>query len=238
MGIQTTIPEEWNLILHPNYNYVCNHTDQNKYDGEWALKGGKLSTIAYCRLIDNGLTFDKYKNKWESKLQMVMSTDEFAQCLKNVKELSINVKLRSFQFTLLMYATVTNRELYRWKIIDSERCTFCRDHYETIPHLLFECTVVSRFWQMFTSWYECKTDTEIVLTKEKILLQMDKKISALECAILIAKQYIYSIRCADKELNFYNFRSHLVKLVQFEKYMALKNNTEKLFYKKWSLILS
>lgn len=53
------------------------------------------------------------------------------------------------------------------------------------------------------------------------MLQHDK-ITTLDCIILVAKQYIYSIRCRDKELGFYNFKKYLYKLIRTEKYLALK----------------
>lgn len=121
-------------------------------------KPQKLSPMVYREMTLDVTVFVPYHEKWQRKLNIQFDFEDFKQV--NIKLLTSNTKLRSFQFRFLCFGIVTNKQLYQWKIIDSDRCTFCHDHYETQEHLFLYCTVVKRFWQQVFSWYECQTNIE------------------------------------------------------------------------------
>ena len=65
---------------------------------------------------------------------------------------TIETKIREFQYKLLNDIVFTNEKLFRFKMIDSPLCTFCKKDVESLENLLFHCTFVESFWKTFTSW--------------------------------------------------------------------------------------
>lgn len=170
-------------------------------------------------------------------METEIEDDTFLQALQNVNLLTNNTKMRSFQFRFLCHSLVTNKKLKEWGLSDTDRCTFCRDHYETQEHLFLNCTETRRFFEQVLIWFECLTDSEFNLDKTQLALLSNKKITTVDRVLLLAKPYVYSIRCANKELNIYNFKKHVFKIVRLEKYMAVKLNREKQFCKQWATLL-
>ena len=71
--------------------------------------------------------------------------------VKTVYELPFKVtvenKLRSFQFKLIHYIIPTNLSLYKMSIKDSPRCNHCPFQNKTLVHMFFECPDVKIFWK-------------------------------------------------------------------------------------------
>ena len=61
-------------------------------------------------------------------------------------------KLRTFQFKLLHRRLATNDFLHRINLTNTNLCSFCQCEAETLIHLFWSCTIISRFWQSFTEW--------------------------------------------------------------------------------------
>lgn len=191
----------------------------------------------YSELSDDTSAFYDYKEKWKKVFNNNLDEDQFEDALLNVSLLTNNVKIQSFQFRFLCHSIITNKQLKQWGLAESDRCTFCKDEYETQTHLFLECQVVLSFYQQVLVWFECLTDNEYNFDKLQTALLYKKEIMTLDRVLLLAKQYIYAIRCNDKELNIYNFKKHVFKIVRTEKYIAIKLAKEKQFCKRWSLLL-
>ena len=79
------------------------------------------------------------EKKWEDECDMDEGDFNLAKAVKRINNTTYVVKLRSFQYRLLQRALITNVQLKRWKIIDSDNCTFCGMEKETVQHLLAYC---------------------------------------------------------------------------------------------------
>ena len=74
-------------------------------------------------------------------------------CL-NIYESSIDTYARYFQFKILHNYLAVNKNLYKWKLIDSPRCNYCKTDIESIKHLFCECHVTRTFYLNVKEW--CK----------------------------------------------------------------------------------
>ena len=52
---------------------------------------------------------------------------------------TLDTKLRVFQYEFLNRIIFTNDELFKFKIVDLPFCTFCKTNEEMLHHLLFFC---------------------------------------------------------------------------------------------------
>ena len=74
---------------------------------------------------------------------------------------TIEPKIREFQYKMLNNIVFTNEKVFRLKMIDSLLCTFCKREIESIEHLFFHCNVTKTFSQAFCSWLcNCNIDTQ------------------------------------------------------------------------------
>jgi len=59
---------------------------------------------------------------------------------------TIETKMRSFQFKFHHLIFYTNLRLHQYKMVDSNLCTFCDNEPETFEHLFIECPIVKPLW--------------------------------------------------------------------------------------------
>ena len=70
----------------------------------------------------------------------------------SLKNSTSDTRLKWFQYRILHRVLTTNDYLYKRKVIDSDRCTFCKIEKETISHLLWNCTYTETFWKHVLEW--------------------------------------------------------------------------------------
>ena len=65
---------------------------------------------------------------------------------------AIETKLQEFQYKILNDIIFTNDKLFRFKLIDSPLCIFCKKEVESREHLLFYCRCTEALWEALISW--------------------------------------------------------------------------------------
>ena len=121
--------------------------------------------------------------------------------VKAVYELPFKVtvenKLRSFQFKLIHNIIPTNLSLYKMNIKDSPRCDRCLFQNETLVHMFCECPDVKIFWKDVIMWWNTKRSDSIDLNSIEILYGYKPEITsfyALNHYLLVAKYHVYLAR--------------------------------------------
>ena len=103
------------------------------------LIANNVSSITYGTLISREQASVQKKCKWEQYLNTDITMKEFLKYFERISFITNHSKLRSFQYLLLQNALVTNKTLKQYKIKD-DKCTFCKIEWETIMHLLYDCS--------------------------------------------------------------------------------------------------
>ena len=183
-GLLQAIPNIWLSTLK----------DSNSLD--WSVEpellvakykpGKQLTKIIYKSLNQWDDLLENYVIKWSGEIPDI-TYDELVKCVQNVHKVSIYVKLRSFQYRFLLRLIITNIQLYKYKIKDSELCTFCNKEKETLKHLFFDCDSVQVLW----NWVQNVCKLSKLTWKEVAILQADanpKQITNL--ILLLAKNFI------------------------------------------------
>ena len=82
-------------------------------------------------------------SKWEKLLNCeITNWSKYFIILKKSCKYSY---LQNFQFKLLHRIIPTNSFLHKIKLKNTNLCTFCKIHDETIEHLFFDCPVTQSF---------------------------------------------------------------------------------------------
>lgn len=230
-SIISAIPREWKDFLH-----------NAAVDTGYKLMFDKLHKMSsrniYSKLIEDPSTMDHLKTRWENKLNYGITREKFQDVFFDIYTNVPCPKLRSFQFRFVHRRIFLNEILYKWKIVDTARCFYCENEYETMEHLFIHCTVTSRFWELLQNWFECATDTVVNLTPLDIALCQTND-RTLNTILICAKQFIFKRRIQEKFINFYIFKDELKLLAKFEKKWAYQQNTKSgwvRFNKKWNKI--
>lgn len=229
-GLITAIPGAWLLELRG----TCFVLESFLFPYETFQ--GKTSTCTYDYLCLDRHALDLLKQKWSLKLNISITQEEFLNCFERIYSLVLDTRMCNFQYRFLHRAIFCAVMLHRWKMVDSPLCFFCKEEekeYETIEHLFFHCTHTQEFWRMFSSWFECLTDTEINLTAENVFLCNYPEDDFLNMLLLIAKQYIFSSRIAERLLNVYIFKDRLMNMAAIERQNALSTGNCKKFIQRW-----
>ena len=65
---------------------------------------------------------------------------------------TLDTNLRVFQHKLLNRIIFTNDKRFKFKLVDSPSCTFCKTNEESLEHLLFFLKITEFFWKEVLSW--------------------------------------------------------------------------------------
>ena len=200
-----------------------------------------ISRILYRELCDKMPVSLRPKHRWEKKLHSEIDDEVWFGYFKNIYRITQVGKYRSFQYRLLMCATITNIDLKRWGISVTDLCSLCGKCKETLEHLFFDCEISTNLRQKLCEWLleEFGRD-KMTISKQNIILGNVAnvfKFRIIDFFFLMYKQYIYRQRCLKENLSFRHMRQLMLQVKNSEKYYAIKNNCLNKFHKKWDPLM-
>ena len=194
----------------------------------------KVVKAVYDILIDNEEHLYRYRNRWNEIHNISITQEEYKIAFNSIKHTTHVVKLRDFQYRLLLCKIPTNVDLFQWKMRNNEYCTFCKSESENITHLLLNCKFTKRIWNYVERLCNIKVDAKvIILNKFHGSVQNVENLNGLGL-----KQYLYRCRCQDKIPNINAFKKEVNNMYQIEKFIALKEQKTEKFNKKWTYVIS
>ena len=162
---------------------------------------------------------------------------------KAVYELPFNVtmenKLRCFQYKVVHNILPTNSNLYNMKLRTSPSCDRCSHPRENLFHLLYECPSIQFFWQKVISWWNEKRSENVTLSALDILYGYKPEsnlFQALNHYVIIAKYHIFLSWLNKTSPSFGIFCVLLNEKILCERTIAFKNNTLSKFKGKWGTL--
>lgn len=200
----------------------------------------KISKIVYEKLISESCSIDKVRQKWQNRLAVVIDEKEFSNLFKAITKVTINTKLRDFQYRFLHNNIVTNFHLKIWKIRQDDMCTFCNSVREYTVHLFVECRYSKQIWNEIKDYIAQNIDTETLNLLEWSVkticfnLVHPKPASVVNMLVLITKQFIYRNRCASQLPNSNALIAEIEQIYKIEYNIAKENGKLVKHYQKWS----
>ena len=213
--------------------------DNNMKLADQLSKTAKSTKFIYHKLLAKDKNLDAhYRYKWEKELNCEILDKTWNDISIHTKSLTVNTKLQAFQYRINNKAIVTNVQLCCWKKKNTDLCTFCNEHPETLVHLMIDCAHVREtIWNPLRKWLNHYCYIELELNPFVILFNMykDSFPKLVNTLILITKQYIYASRCLEIPLSFPHLVTKIAEYRNIERIIARKTKTFKKFEAKWDI---
>ena len=144
----------------------------------------------------------------------------------------LDVKSRAFQYKFVNNILINNYWLHKWKIKDSNLCTFCHSNVESLIHLYWFCNKVDNFWTEVEIWCN-NQDIRFEKRKEYVLYGQLNTDTIVNLVLILGKQYIYWCRNNEQDLSLVQFKMFMWKYARIEYMIAKKNNKVFNFERRW-----
>ena len=178
------------------------------------------------------------ENKWHTELGTVFSIDFWDKIWKLTKNSMVNNKMKWVQLQINRYLLPTNYTVNKYKPSQDPRCTFCSNHTEMLPTLLWVCPVVQGFWEMVGNILTHYFPQFQLGRKEAIFGHVNsKQDSVLDTILLLSKQFLLKQKFTSKILDdvmYINFMRQ--ELSQMTNIMQIRGKMSD-FLKNWDSIL-
>ena len=108
-----------------------------------------MSKTFYSSIVETKIT-------WPSKKAILEdcygANFNWKDICMNIYKTTIVQFSRAYQYKLMHDILPVNYKLYKWKLLDTPRCSDCFIQNETIEHLFCYCTVAITFYQQIQEW--------------------------------------------------------------------------------------
>ncbi|PJE77967.1 hypothetical protein CI610_03106 [invertebrate metagenome] len=230
-GIRNAILSKWPFLRNYNSTIILPHCQKYIYH---ILTNKQRGLSIYNLFIKDLTTNDKYKVKWSLELDIHQNQYWWEKINFIIFKLTSDSSLQWFQYRITHIIISTNKYLRMISVINSPVCSFCKANIESIIHLFWECTLVTKFWQEFTTWVENKTGKTLSLINSDVILgKTDNEINNINLIIVLAKLHIYKQKYKNHLPALFIFKMELEKHYKIEQYIHTKNMTVQKFEKRW-----
>ena len=163
-----------------------------------------------------------------------MTEDDWPLIYTLAGKLTLDSKLRVFQYKVLNNILYLNKSLYKMKSVDTPLCTFCQR--ETINHLFLECECSKTLWSDIQNWLE--GDLRNINSRDVVLGFVERQfyVRMENFSLLRYKGLIYINRLSNKSVRFEGFKVYIKGIMKIEEKIASKNNKLPQHFQKWDLL--
>ena len=220
-------------------NSICigkNSVQVKTYDGKYKDISCLKAKDYYNLLSMTSVLHEFSKRSNKLKTDFHLSNADLGTAFSLPYKVTQETKLREIQYKILNHIIGTNYFLRKVNIKECDLCDFCKEETESVYHLFYECGVVSRFWNLFETYWAEKTKTKITLTLQDVVLGNARFSDSLNYCILLAKQFIFNAKYNNFDPRFEKFKSILKKRHEVERITYSNKNKLKDFEKRWIFV--
>ena len=183
-------------------------------------------------MVDRIFQQPKSEAKW-NELITSENIDWYNTYNLNTFRVTLNQRLRYFQFRILHRNIGVNKLLFNMGISSTNICSLCSISIETISHLFWECPVTKKFILQIQN---SMLSNEIVITREMFLFGSNDNIAKdYNFLFLYAKYFIFSAKNKASDLSLSSF-CKLLHQINTEEHMSANAKKYISFTTKWRLI--
>jgi len=158
-------------------------------------------------------------------------------------KLTIDTKLRSFQYKYLMYILLINEKLFKYGMIESSLCDFCSTPIETNTHLFWECIHKQQFWCQINNCLNEKPNTSsdnlityLIIYFCNVDSNNQIKSNCITYIILLGEYFIFKNKYEKTIPNFNDFKYNLKYNLNLKGFIAERKDTIEAHQNKWNAL--
>ena len=189
----------------------------------------------YWHLIERQKTEDACRFLWDKELGTHTDETSWSNKYSQILHITVSTKLHLLHYNILNRVLTTNIRRNKYNNNISPKCTFCHVDDESIAHLIFKCKKVRKMWEVLQKWCERCYDIKVEFNLYYVLFngKGHKDNRFVQLLTLIMKQYVYSTKCKNENLEFISFIRQVNMWYNIEKTIAYKTQRIKQFQNKW-----
>ena len=123
----------------------------------------------FYRILQGNREIIKH-DKWETMLNIYIPTLTWKSIHKICFKTLNDNYLIYLQYRIINRILGTRSLLHKMSITDNKICSFCKEHEETLMHLLYECNQVFTLWNKLYKWIYNITHLRIIPDINEIIL--------------------------------------------------------------------
>lgn len=121
------------------------------------------------------------------------------------------------------------------KIINTEQCSFCNTHVETLTHLFWECIYVEELRNKLVDWINSTLNVDIDITVIDVIFGRYRIFhNIFNVVLMITKRCIYK-KCCNQIPYFEGAKNEVLYYKKNEKYKYDKYGNSSNFAKRWGI---
>lgn len=234
------IPCKWSgYIKQTDYQLESIETDSKDYillgDEVISIKSITSSRI-YKLLIKNQYELPSSQISYD---KIIKTTLNWNHVYENIYKTTLGSYLRQFQFKVVHNYLTVNSKLYKWKLVGSNRCSYCFLAEETVEHLFCYCPTAVTLYRNIQSW--CAS-IDVDLPDINIIhilfgiLPWKASNAFMNTVLLIYKLLLFEQR-TDGSPSLQLFQVKLKELKAIEYKVATNKNKQQFHFYKWNACL-
>ena len=168
-----------------------------------------------------------------------ISPEEWQTIFELPYRVTLEVRVRNFQYKLLHRIVYFNDKLYRWGKVPSQKCDHC-DNLDGILHRFMDCQFSKDFWSLFTVWIFDTFKISLSLVFKEIIFGIDpaNPKPIIEHLLLLAKYHIYKHFLGKRKPFFPLFLDEVKYCQNIEQRIAIQNGTLSKYENKWKELIA
>jgi exonuclease III len=244
-SIKSAIPKKWkNLIKNDNNiaNYYTFMECKIKIN-ETKRKIEEITTKdLYHELIINKAQRPTSENKWQETVGLNYDDNTWASIYRSPYKITRETKLLAFHYKITHCILACGKNLYIWKIENSNICKICKNETDDLEHFLVACPRTLQFWNTILEWWKNTFKTFIRTDTYDIIFGMineneDILIDQFNYVLLQGTYYVYKCKKAEVDTDVLTFLLECKnKLIIVQESMSEKQK-QKQFEIRWQGLL-
>ena len=230
LSLINSIPKEAKQILGQEIR------DENsaKVKLEKLLSSKRVNKYVYDLQINQIKVEIKQKQKWTTILNKDIT--DWKPIFRLSHEITLDNTIRNFNYKYLMGIIRTNKELFKFSMVNSTLCDFCGHTAENICHLFWECEHTQAFWVKLSNALEaCHINVDINFTNISLgILNIKQHKIPVNYIIVLAKYFIFKCKCQQEKPNFNHFKNYFKEKINIEKHIAYRKGKAEMHNAYWN----
>ena len=199
------------------------------------------SKIIYWNIVQKKIIRPTSEERIQDKFSLNIGEEEWVQIYSLPFCSTIEVKLRSFQFSINHLYYFSNDKLHHIGRSQTPNCTFCGTEVETVVHLFLECPRVQCLWDFINHIIirineNCLIPNEITKLMGFYKESTNKEYMLINHMLLVVKYYIHLCRHRKTRPTVSGLKSRILDTEYLEKQIAIGKNKIENHNEKWGEI--